>query len=115
MRIRPVIVTLLLATSAGLSQTRSFTGEVMDTPCAGMGTHNRMMQGVDAKDAKDCTQKCVRLASTYKYVLYDPATKTVYQLDDQQKSATYAGQKVSVKGTLDAASKTIHVDSIEAR
>ena len=115
MRIHPVIVTILLATSAGLSQSRSFTGEVMDSPCADMGSHNRMMQGVDAKNARDCAQKCVRLASTYRYVLYDPATKTVYQLDNQQKSGEYAGQKVSVKGTFDAASKTIHVESIEAR
>jgi hypothetical protein len=45
-------------------------------------------------------------------VLYDPANKATYQIDDQQKSAAYAGQKVTVKGTYDAASKTIHVESI---
>jgi hypothetical protein len=50
-----------------------------------------------------------------KYVLYDPATKMSYRVDDQQKSAVYAGQRVSVKGTYDAASKMLHIESIESR
>jgi hypothetical protein len=74
-----------------------------------------MMKGVEAKDARDCSQKCVRLGGTFKYVLYDADTKTTYQIDNQQKWAAYAGQKVNVKGTYDAASKTIHIESIEAR
>jgi hypothetical protein len=36
-------------------------------------------------------------------------------MDDQEKAATYAGQKVAVKGALDAGSKTIRVESVEAR
>ena len=50
-----------------------------------------------------------------KYVLFNPATKMTYAIDDQQKADEFAGQKVSVKGTLDSASKTIHVSSVEAR
>jgi len=37
----------------------------------------------------------------------------VYDLDDQKKPAEYAGDKVKVNGTLDKASNTIHVSSIE--
>jgi hypothetical protein len=50
-----------------------------------------------------------------KYVLFDPAAKTTYQLDNQEKAAAFAGRKASVKGTLDAASKTIRVESVEAQ
>ena len=108
-----VLAILVVAVRTGLPQSRSFTGEIMDSQCAGMGSHDKMMQGVDAKNAKDCTLKCIGLGG--KYVLFDPAAKTAYQLDDQSKPAAFAGQKVTVKGTLDSASKTIHVESIAAR
>jgi hypothetical protein len=113
MRIPAVIATLLLAASAVLPQSRSFSGEIMDSQCAGMQSHARMMQGVEAKNAKECTQKCVKLGG--KYALFDVSTKTAYQLDNQEKAAAFAGQKVSVKGTYDAASRTIHVETVEAR
>jgi hypothetical protein len=48
-----------------------------------------------------------------KYVLFK-ADKTYYQLDDQKKPAAFAGQKVEVTGTLDKATKTIHVAGIKA-
>jgi hypothetical protein len=113
MRITLVSVTLLLASAVGLPQSHSFTGEIMDSQCAGMGTHARMMEGVGAKDARACTEKCVHLGG--KYALFDAATKTAYQLDNQEKASKFAGEKVTVKGTYDAASKTIHVESVEAR
>jgi len=112
MRLPAALALLLLAAPLSLPQSRSFTGEIMDSQCAGMHSHDKMMEGVDAKTAKDCSRKCVELGG--KYVLFDPGSKTVYHLDDQSKPAALAGQKVSVKGTLDAASKTIHVESIEA-
>jgi hypothetical protein len=109
----PTTSSALLLTAVALSQGRPFTGEIMDSQCAGMHSHARMMQGVEAKDAKECTQKCVQMGG--KYVLFDPATKTAYQLDNQDKVAAFAGRKVSVNGALDASSKTIHVESVEAR
>lgn len=113
MKLPAVIAMLLLGPSIGVPQTRAFTGEIMDSPCAAMGTHDRMMKGVDAKDAKECSRNCVRLRG--KYVLYDAATKATYQIDDQKRADTLAGQKVTVKGTYDAATKSIHVASIEAQ
>ena len=114
MRTPAVISTLLLTAAIGLPQGRSFAGEIMDSQCAGMASHARMMQGVEAKDAKECTQKCVQQLGG-KYVLFDSAAKATYQLDNQGKAAAFAGRKVSVKGTLDAATKTIRVESVEAQ
>jgi hypothetical protein len=72
------------------------------------------MQGMDAKSAKECTEKCVKQMRG-KYALFEPATNTGYQLDNQDQAARFAGQEVNIKGTYDAASKTIHVESIEPR
>jgi uncharacterized protein YhbP (UPF0306 family) len=49
-----------------------------------------------------------------KYVLFDAASKTVYELDDQSKPEQFAGQNVTVTGTLDKATKTIHLTGIKA-
>jgi hypothetical protein len=113
MRTLVVVGICMTSVTIGFSQSRSFTGEIMDSPCAAMRTHSRMMAGVGASNAKDCTEKCVRQGA--KYALYDPSTQTAYQLDDQQKAAGFAGQKVSVKGTLDSGSKTIHVETVQAQ
>jgi hypothetical protein len=113
MRISCVITALLLTAAAAVPQSRSFSGEIMDSQCAGMHSHARMMQGVEAKNAKDCTQKCIPIGG--KYALFDSSTNTAYQLDNQEKAAAFAGQKVTVKGTFNAANKTIHMESIEAR
>jgi hypothetical protein len=108
-----IIATLSLVAAVGplQGQSRLFRGEIMDVQCATMGTHDRMMKGVDAKDPKECSQKCVRMRG--KYVLFDVGTKTIYQLDNQRSSAQFAGQKVSVKGTYNTATKTIHVEGID--
>ena len=68
--------------------------------------------GEQGESAKDCTNRCVNMGG--RYTLFDPATKTAYQLDDPKKAATFAGAKVAVTGTLNAATKTIHVASIKA-
>ena len=49
-----------------------------------------------------------------KFVLYDPDTKTTYQLDDQKKPEQFAGEKVKVTGKYDSATKTIHVTDIKS-
>jgi hypothetical protein len=48
------------------------------------------------------------------FVLQDAASDTSYQLDDQAKAKHYQNKQVKVKGTLDAATGTIKVASIEA-
>jgi hypothetical protein len=103
---------LLVFLSAGFAFANDFTGEIMDSACAKMGSHEGMMKAHAAiKDAKGCTLGCVKNGA--KFVLYDASTKTVYQLDDQQKPMQFAGEKVTVSGTLDESTKTIHVADIK--
>ena len=107
-----LIAVLCVGAGLGVAQAadRTFTGEIMDSQCAQMGSHDGMMKGEGAKNAKECAIACVK--SGGKYALYDPASKHAYQLDNQAKAATYAGQKVTVTGTLD--SDSIHVTNMKA-
>ena len=89
---------------------QTFKGEIIDSQCAALGGHQVMEQ--KGESPKDCTTRCVGMGG--KYTLFDPSTKTAYQLDDQKKPAMFAGAKVSVMGTLNPATKTIHVASIKA-
>ncbi len=108
------LATVLLAAGAAFGQTaQTFTGDVMDSNCAKMGSHAAMEKEHGMKNAKDCTLGCVKGGA--KFVLYDPAKKMTYELDDQTKPESFAGEKVQVKGTLDAATNTIHVDSIRKK
>ena len=90
----------------------SLVGEIMDSRCAIDGFLNKIMQENRTKTAKDCTLQCAKSGGSY--VLFDPETKSVYQLDDQQKPERFAGQRVRVSGTYDEPSNTMHVESIEA-
>jgi hypothetical protein len=95
---------------------KTFKGEIMDSQCAMNGSHAEMLkkEGMGDKDAKEpmvkamCTKNCVKMGG--KYVLYDAASKKVFQLDDQTKPEQFAGQNVKVTGTLDK--DTIHVTNI---
>jgi hypothetical protein len=110
-----VATVMLLGLGLARAADRSFTGEIMDSSCAKMGSHAMMQKGKDATDPavkKECTEACVKMGA--KYVLYNATRKTVYELDDQTKPADFAGQKVKVTGTYDAATKTIHVTDIKA-
>ena len=48
-----------------------------------------------------------------RFVLSDAANKLSYLLDDAEKASQYEGKKVKVTGTVDVASNTIHVESIQ--
>jgi hypothetical protein len=105
---------MLLLFSAGfaVAKDRTFNGEIMDSACAKLGSHDGMMKShADIKDAKGCTLGCVKGGA--KFVLYDAASKMVYELDDQQKPMQFAGEKVKVIGTVDKATNTIHVTDIQ--
>jgi hypothetical protein len=75
--------------------------------CA-QANHSQMKMG--PTDA-ECTTACVS-AHGATYVLYDG--KQAYLLSDQQTPEKLAGKKVTVTGTLDARTRTIHVDSLTA-
>jgi hypothetical protein len=110
---------MLLTVSFAYAKDKTFTGEIFDSQCAKDGSHAMMLkkEGMGDKDPNDpmakamCTKNCVKMGG--KYVLYNAATKKVYQLDDQTKPEQFAGQKVKVTGTLDKATETIHVTNVE--
>ena len=93
------------------AQEKTFSGEIMDSQCASMGGHESMYND-QIKDPKQCTLECVKQGGTF--VLYDAKAQTGYQLDDQKKPEAFAGQKVTVTGTYDDSTMTIHVTKIEA-
>ena len=109
---------IMLFPGLASAQSKTFTGDIMDSGCAKNGSHAQMekmhqMQSSNAltgNEAKACTDACVKNGASY--VLYNRATKTVYQLDDQTKPADFAGERVRVRGTYDSSTHTIHVESI---
>ena len=102
---------VLLAPGFAGAKDMTFSGEIMDSACAKGGGHESMFKKMGTNDPKECTLACVKGGS--KFVLFK-ADKTFYQLDDQKKLEPFAGQKVEVMGTLDKATKTIHVADIKA-
>lgn len=91
---------------------QTFNGEITDEHLNCVQTPMKAPEGLKAKDA------CVlywahSVQPNSKFVLYDAATKTTYQLDDQDMVEPYVGEKVQVTGTLNAADKTIKVTGIK--
>src|SRR5215469_76908 len=108
-----IVVLLMVGTtvSFGAKGEKAYTGEIMDSTCAKMGNHDAGYKLTATSTPRDCTEACVKAGA--KYVLYNASTKTVYELDNQDKAKDLAGQKVKVKGTLNPATKTIQVDTIQ--
>lgn len=92
----------------------TFKGEIADEHLNCVQTP--MKVSPDIKDKTSCVLYYAHFVKPpSKYVLYDPATKIAYQVDDQDLVQPYAGAKnVQITGTLDAATKTIHVKEIKA-
>jgi hypothetical protein len=104
---RPALVMILAVASLSAAPAKErFTGIITDDMCALAGHASMRMGPTDAA----CTVACVMLHDAL-YVLYDG--KTVYTLSDQRTPKRFAGQKVTVTGTVDS-SKRIRVDSITA-
>ena len=98
---------LAVAAISAAPATQTFTGVITDDMCGKAGHDGMRMGPTDA----ECTLACIS-AHGAAYVLYDG--KTEYALSDQRTPEAFAGQKVTVTGTLDAKTKTIHVESIRA-
>jgi hypothetical protein len=97
---------------AATQQTANLVGEIMDSRCAIDVSHDKMMRQSGTKNVRDCTLQCAKNGGSF--VLIDPQTQTVYQFDDQQKPAKFAGQRVRVSGTYEQSSKTMHIESIQS-
>jgi hypothetical protein len=95
---------LILAALVAAPEKQKFTGVVTDSMCSSADHKGMRMGPTDA----ECTVACV-LAHGALYVLYDG--KEVYTLSDQTTPEKFAGKKVTVTGTLDTKTKTIHMDN----
>jgi len=98
---------LAVAVLAAAPATQTFTGTITDNMCGNAGHSSMRMGPTDA----ECTIACIDAHGAL-YVLYDG--KNVFMLSDQQQPARFAGRRVRIAGTLDAKTKTIAVQSINA-
>ena len=105
---RPLLFGLLaIAALSAAPGKQTLSGVITDSMCA-RGDHSKMQMG--PTDA-ECTIACIR-AHGATYVLYDG--KHAYDLSDQQTPEKFAGKRVTITGTVDAKTYTVHVDSIAA-
>ena len=103
----PIFCLVIIAALTAAPAPTKFTGVVSDSMCP-TADHSQMRMG--PTDA-ECTKACVEVHGA-SYVLYDG--KEAYTLSDQKAPEKFAGEKVTVTGTLDAKTQIIHVDSIAA-
>ena len=59
---------MLLASGFAAAKDTTFSGEIMDSPCAKGGGHESMFKKMGTNDPKACTEACVKGGS--KYVLF---------------------------------------------
>jgi hypothetical protein len=97
-----LVLALLLQSEPAL---RMFSGVVTDSECSD-GDHTSMRMG---STAAECAKACMDYHSAT-LVLYDG--KISRRLDDQKAATPFAGQKVTVAGTLDEATGIITVKAI---
>lgn len=88
---------------------RTFTGVITDGQCATKGSHQEVMKRASVNTEANCVKGCAR---RYGYVLFDPASKKIYKLNEDRRPSELANQKVVVRGALDKATQTIYVSSI---
>ena len=103
LRISALLLSVALSTvAASVQASQVFTGAVSDAMCAG----HHMMQG---KTPAQCTRECVKQGSDLVLV----SKEKVYSLKgDKAQLGKFAGQNVSVGGTVSGS--TVTVESIAA-
>jgi hypothetical protein len=106
------VAAFILFSAAGLraqqQDVQIFKGQITRCACAALDAHEAISP--DSATAAPCAVPCANDRS--KFVLTDAKTKTVYQLDKQRKSKSFAGDYVFVTGTLDKSSGLIHVEEM---
>jgi hypothetical protein len=95
---------------------RTFFGEIADSQCA-LNVHSLTRSHQEMLKSKSmggtsasCATYCIKYLGG-DFVL--AAKKDVYRLDDQEKAAKFAGERVKVIGILQSKKGTIHIVNIE--
>jgi hypothetical protein len=98
------------ASAKPAARLQTFVGVITDGQCAVKGSHKEIMKKAQVNTKANCVKGCAR---RYGYVLYDPASKKIYKLSDQERPAELATKRVKIRGALNKATQTIYVSSIE--
>lgn len=103
---------LFFMAASSAAQTSTYKGEITDEHLNCVQTPMKATDGIHDKAA------CVMYWEDFvqppsKLVLYDAATKAVYNLDDQNLVRPYIAEKVEVTGTLNPTTKTIKVTGVK--
>ncbi len=101
----PLMCAVVLAMLQTAPALRTFSGVVTDSECAD-GDHSGMRMG---DTAAECAKACVDYHQAT-LLLHDG--KTSRRLDDQKAATPFAGQRVTVVGTLAEATGVIAVKTI---
>ena len=93
--------------AAAASASRTHVGRITDTEC---GADHRPMigRGGMGTNTASCTKGCVARGATYGFV---DRKGRLFQLDDQEKPAAFAGRRVRLLGRIEG--DTIYVEKIE--
>ena len=108
---------MLAALFAFAGSKSSFEGEIADSSCANnihslTRSHQEMLSSKSmGSDAASCSRYCVSRMGAHWVLVHK---NKVYNLDHPELAEKFAGQKVTVKGTLEDKSNNIAVTDIEA-
>jgi hypothetical protein len=123
MKLRRIWIAILVISwtfaAAGEAEPATFKGEISDSQCALnvhslTKSHEEMLKsksGAAGHNAASCSVYCITQLGG-KFVLVSKGH--VYHLDNQDLPRRFVGQKVKLRGTLDAKSEVMHVISIDA-
>ena len=108
-------VLLLLATffvapalqNALVAETTTVKGWISDAGCAS----GRAKGGIFTGTNPDCAKKCI--ASGAKMVLIVPDQKKLLLVANPEAAKTHIGDFVEVTGSVDANTKTLHIDTLK--
>jgi hypothetical protein len=90
------------AAGSAASAEGPWTGWITDTHCG--------KNGADKSHTTECVEKCLKGGS--KPQIWNEADQKAYNLDSFEKAKPFVGQKVTVRGKLNAQTNTIAVDSV---
>jgi starvation-inducible outer membrane lipoprotein len=107
----------LILTASLCAFTPGLTAQTTSTPQQAQQQQNQQQEPLNQQQAKTFTGKIVKL-QTGQFALVTGQTPegkiAGHFLDDQDDAKKYADKQVTVTGTFDTASNTIHVTNIQA-
>lgn len=107
-----LLLLVLITAPFAAAQNKVFKGEITDEHLNCIKTPMKATAGID--DRQECVLYWAHFVQPpSKFVLYEPAAKKSYQLNDQWFGQLYAGRMVAITGTLDAETNTITVKDIK--